>query len=448
MGFLSQLFVAVVFGVKRHWHILFAILLGFGLGALYYSLEWEKNPSFSYFLPFFEVVGQIFMRLIRMLVIPLVVSSLIVGVSSLKDARQLGRLGGKVLMFFTLFMVISAVIGCGLTLLLQPGQSVQEALHQAQTLNNSSYLEVFQAAPSDPQKTLLNMIPENPIHSLAEGELVPAIFFTILFGLALAFIGPASKPLITLFESLFTATMKMTEWVMILAAPGVFALAFVTVAKIGTSIFSLLAPFIMVILAGLILQIFVVFPILLRTLAQVDFLALYQAISEAILVAFGTSSSSATLPITIANCELRAGISNRIASFVLPTGATFNKTGTTMFEVAAVLFLIQAYNIHVEPITVVMVMVFALIASVGSAGVPSSGLITMGIVFTSIGVNFTIEQFAGGVALLWAIDRILDMCRTVVNVVSSCTVATLVAASEGELKRDVLNNPDAWRQVI
>jgi Na+/H+-dicarboxylate symporter len=240
--------------------------------------------------------------------------------------------------------------------------------------------------------------------------------------------------------------MKLTDWVMILSVPGVFSLAFVTVAHAGPDIFIKLAPFFLIMFLGLLLQVFVVFPLVLRLLAKIDFVNLYRAVSEAIMVAFGTASSSATLPVTIACCERRAGISNRIASFVLPTGATINKTGTTMFLVIGVIFLLQAYGYSLDVYTVSVVMLVSIIASIGTPAVPSAGLFTMVIVFNSIGISST--EMAAGIGMLWFIDRALDMCRTVVNVISSCTVAALVASSEGELNRDILNNRDAWVEVV
>jgi Na+/H+-dicarboxylate symporter len=291
------------------------------------------------------------------------------------------------------------------------------------------------------------MIPANPLQALSGNNLVPAIVYTLALGFALSFIGPAGKPLIAFFESLFTATMKLTDWVMMMAVPGVFALTFFTVATSGTDAFIRLLPFAGVIITGLLIQIVIVFPVFLQVFARVDAIHLYRAISEAMLVAFGTASSSATLPITIANCELRAGISNRVGSFVLPTGASINKTATTMFQVVAVMFLLQAYQIAIEPWMVVMIVVLSIIASVAAAAVPSAGLITMSLILGSLGDGFTLAKFAGGMALLWSIDRVLDMCRTVTNVISSVTVAAIVAASEGELRRDVLNNPAVWQDV-
>jgi proton glutamate symport protein len=378
-----------------------------------------------------------------MIVVPLVVSSLIVGVASLGDSRQLGRMSGKVLAYFLFLMALSAVLGAGLALFLHPGNQLQHAVLSA---DPSGVIHELTATPRDLKTLFFDMIPQNPMEALAKANLVPVIVFTLLFGAAIASIGEACRPLVSFFEAIFAATMKLTDWIMILAVPGVFSLAFITVAKSGLDVFSELWIYGIALLGGLFIQVLVIFPLMLQVLAKINFMNLYRAISEAIMVAFGTASSSATLPITIACCERRAGISNRIASFVLPTGATINKTATTMFEVLAVIFLAQAYNLHLSPYNIVMIIVFSIVASIGAAGIPSAGLITMSIVLNSVGMDAS--KFAVGIAMLWSIDRVLDMCRTVVNVMSSCTVAALVASSEGELNRDILNNHDAWTEVV
>jgi proton glutamate symport protein len=476
MRFFWLALVALGLGTKRHWHILLAIVMGVILGLTL------SGPQYEGLHVIFEAFAEIFIRLINMIVVPLVVSSLIVGVSSLGDSRQIGRMGGKVVTMFLSLMLIASLLGAGLALTFQPGNSLQNMISNQQAaltqntvtvdkdmaisspLNSGTVLDnatpltqatqqrkaegisrISQPMPS--LKTLFfNMIPQNPLGSLAKAELVPVIIFTLVFGLAIACIGEAGKPLISIFEAIFTATMKITDWVMILSVPGIFCLTFMTVATAGPDIFLKLAPYTMVIMLGLLLQVFVVLPLMLKFMAKVSFVNLYRAISEAIMVAFGTASSSATLPITMACCERRAGISNRIASFVLPTGVTINKTGTTILEVVAVIFLMQAYGIHMEPYMLVLTILFSIIASIGTAGVPSGGLLTIAIVFNSLGLNSL--QFTGGLAMLWAIDRVLDMCRTVVNVISSCAVATVVASHEGELNRDLLNSRDAWLDVV
>lgn len=445
--FFWLLLVALGLGTKRHWHIFFAIIFGIVLGLVF------TGPEYCTMQQFFDVVAQVFIRLITMIVVPLIVSSLIVGISSLGDSRQLGRMGGKVMFFFLLLMALAALLGWGLSEAMTPGDSLKSILTLNPTHSTCSlatihpiHPEALAQTPPDLRDIFFGMIPLNPMEALAKAELIPVIVFTILFGLAIACIGEAGRPLVNFFESLFTATMKLTDWVMVLAVPGVFSLAYVTVSAAGPDIFVQLSQYLLVILVGLLIQVAVIFPLMLRLFAKVDAMHLYRAISEAIMVAFGTASSSATLPVTIACCERRAGISNRIASFVLPTGATLNKTGTTMFEVIAVMFLLQANNMPLEWHHLVLILIFAIVASIGAPGVPSSGLITMAIVLNSIGGGF--NTVLSGIGMLWSIDRVLDMCRTVVNVISSSTVATIVAASEGELNRDILNNREEWMEVV
>jgi proton glutamate symport protein len=439
MKFFWYLLVALGLGTKRHWHILFAIVLGVVAGLVFAGEDYRPLQNV------FQGVAQIFLRLITMIVLPLVVSSLVVGIASLGDHRQLGRLASKVLFWFVGLMAISALMGAGLAYYFTPGQNlVSLVTHHTGDVSQAIATNVHKVP--DLSVLFFNMIPQNPIAALANGELVPVIFFTLIFGFAIAYVGDAGKPLLTLFESLFTTTMKITDWVMVLSVPGIFALTFVSVATSGLDAFTKLMPYILVLLMGMFLLLFVVFPLVLRVFARVDFIYVYRAISEAIMVAFGTASSSATLPITIACCERRAGISSRIASFVLPTGVTINKTATTMLEVVAVLTLLQAYNIAVSPEMLLLVVCFAIIASVGTAGVPSGGLITISIVINSIGM--VSQEMLGGIALLWSIDRVLDMCRTVVNVVGTCTVATVVASQEMELNRDILTNKDVWSDVL
>lgn len=465
MRFFWLTLVALGLGTKRHWHILFALVLGIVLGL------WFNGPAAAPIIGFFEIVGQIFIRLISMLVIPLVISSLVVGVTSIGDSRELGRMGGKVVGLFILLMIIASVMGAVLAGVFQPGENLHANLRQEfqhvpfadETAALAGGAEVAGSATTAPSglsadeaatlvkppslsELFVDMIPRNPIASLAQMDLVPVIVFAIIFGLAMGLVGEAGRPLILWFDALFATTMKVTDWVMVLAVPGVFALAFVTVATTGPQVLSDFAPYMLVILAGLLLQIVLILPALLKLFANIGALQLYRAISEAIMVAFGTASSSATLPVTIACCERRAGISHRIASFVLPTGASVNKTATTLFEVIAVMFLAQAYGLELAPHIVALIAVFAIVASIGAPGVPSAGLITMAIVIHSIGQNFT--PLLGGIAMLWSVDRVLDMCRTAVNVMSSCSVAAIVAASEGELDREMLVDQSRWRSLL
>jgi Na+/H+-dicarboxylate symporter len=368
------------------------------------------------------------------------------------DGRSLGRFGGRVLGWFILMMSLSALVALGLGQFLHPGENLKLLLQDPhsvlKTLSVQHQVDVThltQQAPSL-KNLLLNLIPKNPMEALAKGEMVPLVLFTIFFAGALSKVGEAGRPLIGFFESIFATTMKLTDWVFVLAVPGVFSLTFISVALAGPQIFKILAPYTLVVVTGLLIQTFVMIPLLLKFVAKVNFLQFYRAISEAIMVSFGTASSSATLPVSIACCENRVGVSHQVASFVLPTGASINKTGTTLFEVIAVLFLAQAFGLELTLWKQFLIVVFSILASIATPGVPSAGLITMAIVINSIGEDF--KPLFGGIALLWPIDRILDMLRTAINVISSCTVATLVSAQEGDLNYDIINGSDEWENVI
>ncbi len=438
---LLMILVALGLGTKRHWHIFIAILLGVVLGAwLPYNPE---HPTFAH--QAFELVGQMFIRLVAMLAIPLIISSLIIGMSSLGDGRQLGKIGFKTIALFALTMTISASVAALIAYYVAPGANFPKEFHIVTGIN--PFMPTDAGHIRSLKDVLLNLIPQNPFESLAKRDLVPVIVFTLLFGSAMSFIGDTARPFIAFFEGVFAATMKIVDWVMIFAVPGVFALTFTAVSHGGTKLFTEMMPYMGALLLALMLQIVLVYPVLLYVLARVNFMDLYRAISEAILVAFGTASSSATLPVTLACIERRAGVSNRIASFVLPAGVSMNMNGTTMFEVISVMFLAQLYHIPLDFTTIVAIIILSIIASIGAAGVPAAGMITMAVILNGIG-GFRPDQVMEGLSLLWAVDRIMDMCRTTVNVMDDCVVATVVAASEGELNREMLAGGDGWEDVV
>jgi proton glutamate symport protein len=441
--FLWLALLALGLGTKRHWHILFVIILGVVCGLTFTA---DKYPLLY---TVFETLGQIFIRLIGMLVVPMVVSSLVVGVTSIGDGRSLGRFGGRVVGWFMIMMITAALIGLALGQFLHPWDNLEAALrdpdsrlHVFAQQHTTSQLNELNTQDYSWKELILGLIPKNPIQALAETEMVPVVLFTLFFAAALTKVGEAGRTLINLFESIFAATMKLTDWVFLLSVPGVFSLTFISVAKAGPDILKLLAPYAAVVAIGLLIQTFVVMPLLLKVFANVNFMQLYRAISEAIMVSFGTASSSATLPVSIACCENRAGVSHRVASFVLPTGASINKTGTTLFEVIAVMFLAQAYGLELSVWTQLLIVAFSVLASIATPGVPSAGLVTMAIVINSIGEGFT--PLFGGIALLWPIDRLLDMMRTAINVISSCTVAVLVSSQEGDLNHEALRGDGDW----
>ncbi|MEI7473821.1 MAG: dicarboxylate/amino acid:cation symporter [bacterium] len=439
-----QILVALGLGAKRNWPIFIALLAGVLVGAFFPILGAETSP----FYKGLWVVGQIFIRLIQMVVIPLVVSAIVVGIASLGDSKQLGKIGLKMVIYYFLITVTAVSIGAVLASLFHPGTFAQGLINPdvAKTVQD----KFLSYHPSQLQlaKLYLDFIPSNPFTALASPnfQLIPVILFVIIFGSALAFIGEINRPVVSFFESVFAATMKVTDWVMILAAPGIFSLTAYTVAKAGPGVFEKLSFYMATLGIGLAIQLFVTYPLMLRIFSKVNFVSLIKAVAEAMMVAFGTASSSATLPVTIACCERRAGISNKICSFVLPLGATMNMDATAMFQVIAVLFLTQAYGIHLGPAKVIMVAILAMVASSTAAGIPSGGWITLALILSGIGLS--VEQVAQGFTIIFVVDRILDMFRTVINVTSDTVVAAIIADNEGELDHELLGNQEVWKEVV
>lgn len=441
-----QILVALGLGVKRNWHIFFALIIGLFVGLL--GLKYQASvPQIKVLFSILYYVGQVFIKLIQMVVIPLVVSAIIVGIASLGDSKQIGKIGLKMVFYYTLITVSAVVIGLSLATALHPGEGVQQYINQQQAnVAQHKVAETIAHQKSNMGQMYLNMLPSNPVEALAKGDMVPILFFVIIFGCALASIGEVNRPVVSFFESTFAATMKVTDWIMILATPGIFALTATAVFDSGPDIFRNIYAYLITIILGLLIQLFVTYPILLRVFSKVSFMSLYRAVAEAMMVAFGTASSSATLPVTIACCERRAGISNKICSFVLPLGATMNMDATAMFQCIAVLFLAQAYGIHLSLFMIIQIGILAVIASSTSAGIPGAGLITVAIVLNGLGL--TPDQLIQGFAFLFAVDRIIDMCRTVLNVTSDTVVASIVAANENELDYDLLGNEEVWKEVV
>ncbi len=439
---LQTLFVAVGLGIKRNWHIFLSIIAGLLFGNFLH-----ENPTvFEPLVRLLNIVGQAFIRVIQMVVIPLVCSAIVVGISSIGDSKQIGKFGKKMILYYGLITVFAVVIGAVLVLGFKPGVGVQEFISQTSALEIQNQVNsVIAEQKGQIGNIFLNMIPQNPLESLAKGEMIPIIFFALIFSLALSKVGEINRPIVSFFESVFAATMKITDWIMIFAAPGIFALTTVAVSSFGLSIFSTISKFFAVVFLGFCIQFFIVYPLILKLFSKVPFSTFYTAIIEALLVAFGTASSSATLPLTIACCEKR-GISHKICSFVLPLGATLNMDGTALFQTVAVIFLTQAYGVTLEPIQIIQIMILAIIASSTCAGIPGAGLITIALVLNGLGL--TPQQLVEGFAFLFAIDRVVDMIRTTVNVASDAVVAAVIADNENEIDYDLLNNTEQYKEII
>ncbi|MBR1460970.1 dicarboxylate/amino acid:cation symporter [bacterium] len=434
-----QILIALGLGIKRNWHIFFGIIAGVILGIFLHSHE---NILISNLLVF---VGQVFIRLIQMVVIPLVVSAIIIGITSVGDNKQLGKFGSKMVIYYGILTTVAVTIGGALALLMKPGSGAVQYISENVASNvQASVASALSEQHGNILNLFLNFIPENPMEAFAHGQMVPIILFVVMFALALAKVGDVNRPIVSFFESVFAATMKITDWIMLFAAPGVFALTASSISTFGVDIFEPIAKYLLVLLIGFGLQMFMVYPIFLSCFSKVSPFMLFSAIAEATMVAFGTASSSATLPLTIACCEKR-GISHKISSFVLPLGATLNFDGTALLQTVAVIFLAQAYQVTLTPFLVIEICVLAIIASSTCAGIPGGGLITIALILNGMGLSP--EQLVAGFAFLFTIERITDMLRTTLNVTSDAVVAATIADNENEINYDLLNNPKAYEEI-
>ena len=434
-----QILIALGLGIKRNWHIFFGIILGICVGIFLHGRDYTVVSNVLTF------IGQVFIRLIQMVVIPLVVSAIIIGITSVGDNRQLGKFVTKMILYYGIITTIAVTIGAALALIFQPGIGAAHYITQ----NAASEVQASVAtAMAQQQGNILNIflgfIPNNPMHSFAMGDMVPIIVFVLIFAVALARVGDVNRPIVSFFESVFAATMKITDWIMYFAAPGVFALTASAVSSFGIDIFASISKYLLVLFIGFMLQLCVVYPLFLKFFSKVNVVMLYSAIAEAMMVAFGTASSSATLPLTIACCEKR-GISHKISSFVLPLGATLNMDGTALLQTVAVIFLAQAYGVALTPFLIVQIVLLAIVSSSTCAGIPGAGLITIALILNGMGLSP--EQLVAGFAFLFTIERITDMMRTLVNVTSDAVVVAAIADNENEINYDLLNNPAAYEDI-
>ncbi len=439
MGIYMQILTGIALGLKRNWHIFLGIILGLITGIFLHS---HPSVFVSNILIF---IGKFFIRLLQMVVIPLVVSAIVIGVTSVGDNKQLGKFGKKMIIYYGIISVAAVTIGSTLALIFKPG------LGAASYIAHNTAAEVqatVASAMAEQQGNLLNnfleFIPSNAIHSFAAGDMVPIIVFVLLFSVALARVGEVNRPIVSFFESIFAATMKITDWIMVFAAPGVFALTASSVSNFGMDIFVSISKYFLVLLLGFMIQLCAVYPIFLRLFSKVNIGILYSAVAEAMLVAFGTASSAATLPLTMACCEKR-GISHRIARLVLPLGATLNMDGTALLQTVAVIFLAQAYGIALTPFLVIKIALLAIIASSTCAGITGGNLITIALILNGMGLSP--EQLTIGFAFLYTIERITDMMGTMVSVTSDAVVVAAIADNENEIDYKLLNHPEAYQDI-
>jgi proton glutamate symport protein len=377
-----------------------------------------------------EWIGRLFLALIKMVVVPLVFCSLVVGVASLGDFRKLGRLGGRTIGFFTLTTVVALTIGVGLANLIQPGKWMSDAdrtrLLASYQSEAGSTVESAAEAPSLADQ-IIGIVPTNPLTSLAEGEMLQIIFFGLMLGIAITLMNVArGKPVVEFLDGFNEAMVQLVHVAMKLAPYGVAALLFKVIGTTGLSVLMALGVYALVVMLGLFLHALITYGLTIRFGAKLPFLGFLGAIRPAMLLAFSTSSSSATLPVTKECVEDNVKVSPQISSFVLPLGATVNMDGTALYQGVAAIFIAQIYGMDLTLGDQVTIVTSATLASVGAAGVPGAGMITLAMVLTAIGVP------TEGLALVLGVDRLLDMFRTSTNVVGDSAAAAFMARLEGE----------------
>ena len=432
MGIHMQVIIALLLGIKRNGHIFIGLLLGIIVGILY-----PQTAEHVRVYNILNFVGQAFINIIQMVVLPLVISAIMIGIANIGDSKLLTKFGAKMFLYYSIITVAAVSVATGLVILIKPGLSAaglinNELSHQLQT----HVAEAMAYQHHNAFQILMDLIPRNPFAAISDGKMIPVIIFVSIFAIALCRTGEIARPLISIFESIFAATMKVTDWIMYLAAPGVFALTATSVGSFGVGVFHDISKYALTVIAALAMQFFIVYPLLLKIFSKVPVFTLFAAVSEALMVAFGTASSSATLPLTITCCEKR-GISNRVCSFVLPLGATLNMDGTAILQTVAVIFLAQMYGITLTPLLIFEIAFLAIVASSTCAGIPGTGMITIALILNAIGLSP--ENMAVGFALLFTLERFIDMLRTVCNVTSDVVVTAMIADNENEINYEVFN---------
>ena len=434
-----------------HWKILIGMLLGLIFGFLMLQIEGGSGFTKAWIKP----LGTIFVKLLKLIAVPLILASLIKGISDLKDVSKFASIGVKTIIIYVITTVIAISIGLTLVNVFNPGDGVSDAtiskLTETYATNSSVQGKIAEAnrqQQSGPLDFVVDMIPENAFSALSNNKLMlQVIFLAIFLGISLLLIGEKrAKPLKDVFDSLNDVVLKMVDLIMLTAPYAVFALlANVVVSSGDPELLYALLFYASVVVGGLLLMVCFYLIVVAIVVKKNPYWFLKQ-ISPAQLLAFSTSSSAATLPVTMERVEEHVGVDKEVSSFVLPVGATINMDGTSLYQAVAAVFIAQALNFDLTFTDQLMIVLTALLASIGSAAVPGAGMVMLVIVLESIG--FPADKLAIGLALIFAVDRPLDMCRTVINVTGDATVSTVIAKLE-----DKLHNPkpkdwdDHWEEV-
>ncbi|MDQ3020572.1 MAG: dicarboxylate/amino acid:cation symporter [Bacteroidota bacterium] len=375
-------------------------------------------------------IGDIFIRLLMMIAVPLVLASLIVGSASLSDLKHIATIGGKTLGFYALTAVIAITIGLVCANIIQPGKFMPEETKTRlmETFQDDAQSRIEQNVSLNIVDFLVNIVPKNPFKAIADGDFLQIVFFAIFTGIFLSQIDTKkSKTVIDFFDGISNAMILLVEKIMYVAPIAVFTLISATVAEFGFNILQTLLLYSLTVILGLAILTFIEYPILLKLFTKINVINFFKTQRPVIAVAFSTSSSAATLPVTMDVCEKKLGVPNRIASFVLPLGTTVNMDGTALYQAVAAMFIAQVYGFDLNLAQQLTIVLTASLAAIGTAPVPGIGLIMLIIVLRSVGIP---EE---GIALIIGVDRILDMCRTVPNVIADSLACVVIASSEGEL---------------
>lgn len=427
-----------------HWKILIGMVLGILFGLLMTFVSGGATFVLDWINPF----GTIFVKLLKLIAVPLIIASLVKGISDLKDISKFKNIGVRTIVIYVLTTVVAITIGLVLVNVVQPGEGISdETINKlTQTYANSGGVqskiaEASKQLKSGPLQFMVDMVPDNAIKAMSENKsMLQVIFFTIFLGISMLLIGEKNaKPLKDFFDSLNEVVLKMVDLIMLFAPYAVFALlANVVVSSNDPDLLVALLKYAFTVVGGLLLMI-VFYMILVSLITKKNPFWFLKKLSPAQLLAFSTSSSAATLPVTMERVEEHIGVDKEVSSFVLPVGATINMDGTSLYQAVAAVFIAQALSFDLSFSDQLMIILTALLASIGSAAVPGAGMVMLVIVLESIG--FPAEKLAIGLALIFAVDRPLDMCRTIINVTGDATVASIVAKSIGKLGKP---NPKNW----
>jgi len=421
---------------KLHMQILIGMVLGFLFGIIF-SINGLAEFSDKWIAPW----GKIFVNLLKLIAMPLVISSLIIGVASLSDVRKLSRIGGKTILIYMCTTVVAITIGLTLVNVVKPGRFIPESVKQEilTTYESTAMSKTNLAQQSTnrgPLQSLVDMVPSNILGAAASNkEMLKIVFFSILLGIGILQIKPEkAQPVLAFSQSVFDIMIRVVDMIMQIAPYGVFALIASTITKVAgsdpggiLSLISSLGIYMFLVVLGLAIHTFGVIPLMLKVFSKMDLKTFFQGIAPVQLLAFSSSSSSATLPLTMERCEEKLGVSEEVSSFVLPLGSTVNMDGTALYQSIAIVFIAQTLGFDLSIGAQLSIILALVLSSVGTAGVPGGSIVMSILILESIGVP------SEGIALILGVDRILDMCRTVTNVTGDAAVATIVASSEGQL---------------